>query len=86
MSSGFGITPLTWTEIKSWCEVTQTELSSWEATMVMSLSRHFSSSFNKFDEKDFPTPYMVEEFDREKASKTIGGALRLLAKRVNKNG
>lgn len=84
MASGFGITPLTWSEIYSWSELSQTELSRWEASTIMSLSRTFTSKYNMFDEKDFPTPYILEEFDREEVSKTIGGALRLMASRMNK--
>lgn len=86
MASGFGVTPLTWSEIESWSNLTDIRISSWEATMLMSLSRTFTSSFNRFDDKDFPSPYVVEEFDREKVSQNIGNLLRSLASRVNKNG
>lgn len=84
MSSGLGVTPLSWTEIKSWSELTMTDLTSWEASLIMELSRTFTSNYNKFDDKDFPTPYIIEEFDRSSASKNIGNALRFMAKRVNK--
>ena len=86
MASGFGVTPLTWSEIESWSNLTDIRISSWEATMIMSLSRTFTSSFNRFDEKEFPSPYVVEEFDRAKVSQNIGSLLRSLASRVNKNG
>ena len=86
MASGFGVTPLTWSEIESWSNLTEIDISSWEATMIMSLSRTFTSSFNRFDDKEFPSPYIVEEFDREKVSHNVGSLLRSLASRVNKNG
>lgn len=84
MASGFGVTPLTWTEIYSWQQLMSIELTGWELTQIMTLSRVFSANYAKFDEKDFPTPYTVEEFDREAASQGIGNALRSLASRVNK--
>lgn len=86
MASGFGVTPLTWSEIESWSNLTEICISNWEATMLVNLSRTFTSNFNKFDGNEFLSPYVVEEFDREKVSQNIGSLLRSLASRVNKNG
>ena len=84
LASGFGVTPITWTELRSWLELSELQLDSWESNLLISLSRSFCANYTKFDEKDFPTPYVIEEFDRKAASASIGGSLRLLAKRMNK--
>ena len=84
MSGGMGVTPLTWSEIKAWSDLTDNRLASWESTIIMRLSQIFVSSYNKFDDKDFETPFSVEEFDREAASKSIGNMLRSLAQRAKK--
>lgn len=86
MASGFGITPLTWTEIEAWKNLTEVEITGSEASIIMRLSRTFTSCYNQYDGKDVPAPYIVEEFDREKVSSNIGSLLRSLASRVNKNG
>lgn len=85
-STGFGVAPLSWSEIYSWSSLTQTNLTSWEASTIMSLSRAFTASYHRFDETNAAAPFVHEEFDRVAASRNIGNALRLLAKRVNKNG
>lgn len=83
-SSGFGLTPLTWTELLSWTTLTDIYLNSWESVTMINLSRAFTSYHGKFDEKDVPAPHVVEDFDRNLVSQSIGFRLRSLAKRMNK--
>lgn len=83
-SSGFGLTPLTWTELLSWSTLTGITLTSWESLALMNLSRAFTSYHGKFDEKDVASPHVVEDFDRNLVSQSIGFRLRSLAKRMNK--
>lgn len=83
-SAGFGLTPLTWTDLLSWSKLTNVELTSWESKQLMDLSRSFTSYFSKYDDKEIPAPHVVEEFDREKVSQSIGFRLRSIAKRIKK--
>lgn len=83
-ANGFGMTPLSWSELHSWSILTDTQLTSWDAATIIQLSRSFTSYFTKYDEKDFATPYQLEEFDREAVSQTIGSRLRMLAVRMKK--
>jgi hypothetical protein len=48
---GFGHSPITYTEIKSWCDLTQTELTPWETGVLRRLDYKFLSAVSDLDKK-----------------------------------
>jgi hypothetical protein len=49
--SGWGNAPLTYTEIKSWCELYEIHLSGWELSTLKQMDSKFLQSVGKLDKK-----------------------------------
>lgn len=84
-SNGFGVEPITWIDIHAWSVTTNTPLTAWEATTIMTLSKTFASSYHAFNEKQVPSPYMPEIIDRKAVSKQAGSVFRSIAMRNKVN-
>lgn len=52
---------ISYTEIKSWCEVTRTPLTAWEAETMMAIRSSYDAMKQKAVNKDFPAPYATDE-------------------------
>lgn len=76
--TGMGIAPLTWTEIRSWLECTQLELSTWELITLREMSCAYAGEYSSASDKSAPPPYTahVEEIDRAGITNKIQNLLR----------
>ena len=74
-----GILPVDWSDIESWVKLTHTVLETWEAKLLMTISREYCYQFNSSSAIDCPAPYktVITEDEmlavREKADATIRG-------------
>jgi len=57
MSNGMGVISLSWSEIKSWLQVTQLNLSVWERMTIKSMSEAYASELSVASKKDSVAPY-----------------------------
>lgn len=57
MSSGQGISGLTWQELEAFKASTGIDLTGWESHTIRELSSVYASSVMSFDNKDVPAPY-----------------------------
>lgn len=83
-----GLAPISWTEIKSWDEVTRGSLRPWEAETIMELSRHFVSKFNEYDKKNVYSDHVVIEdpvIDKAKVADKVGAFFKMLIARRNES-
>jgi len=64
-SNGMGVSAISWSELRNYCELTGTELSPWEAEQVMMMSRAYTASLRRSDDPLMPPPFTAEETDDE---------------------
>lgn len=60
--NGTGITKLEWQDIKAWCDLTKTDLTSFEVEMVKFLSSRYVDKFNESNQKDILPPYNADAY------------------------
>lgn len=78
-SGAAGVTPLDYTDIKSFMEVSGFELTSWQAEQIVSMSRICCSSYSKYtnSEKQFaPYQKVLTASEREIRNKNIMEAIK----------
>lgn len=80
LSSGFGATPITWTELDSWLSCTKHELSVWEITTLKEMSEVYCSELHKSSAKDAAPPYVptaeVEDEELAEQRKSVASKIR----------
>lgn len=52
---------ISYTEILSWCELTRTPLTAWEAETMIRIKSSYDSMKQKSEDKDIPAPYLSNE-------------------------
>ena len=55
--SGFGLSSLSYTDIKAWADLRRIDLQPWEAQLLHSLSTAYANQFNISDKPDCEPPY-----------------------------
>lgn len=60
-STGMGLAPLDWVDIRAWVELTGTEILPEEARILRELSAVYLSHSNKGKEPDAPAPFLERE-------------------------
>ncbi len=85
--NGFGLSPISWSDLDAWSRIKGIHLSSYEGSMIVMISRIFVTSHVKYDDKDEPAPHVIdsENLDRTAVSSKVGNALRSMAKKVNRS-
>lgn len=71
-----GAVPLTWSEIKAYCELTGVNLDVWEVGVIMRLSRAYVSMLSEAKNPDAEPPYITDEY-LEKRKKAAQDAAKL---------
>lgn len=62
-----GIVPVTFLEIKSWADVTDIDLTPWEALALHKLSCEYLGEYNQADDPERPAPYCkILTYDEQK--------------------
>jgi hypothetical protein len=56
-----GPVALNWSELKSYCQLTQTELEPWECETLIELSRSYVSFYHKAKEPSTPPPFVTDD-------------------------
>lgn len=74
--SGMINVPLSWSEIKSWCELTGVRLSAWEVQTIRRASEVYVEQVELSRKPDAPMPERVIEQDPRKLAKHIKSILR----------
>lgn len=82
-STGFGVSPISWSEISAWSELTQIKLLRFEALTIKMLSNSFVSQYNESDDSVSHPPYLPVAFDPVATGVRIGSFLRGLIRRKN---
>jgi len=65
----FRFREITYSEIESWCNLTKTELTSWEVETLVMLSGRYDAMRQKASKPGCPPPY--QSFDAEKITQRI---------------
>lgn len=60
VSTGSGIVPLSWSNIKDWMECTERNLSLWEKKVLREMSKHYVYEYYEATKKDRDAPYQSE--------------------------
>ena len=75
--SGFGILPLSFSEIEAWKNTTKTNISSWEARVLKFLSSSYVSQHNASEDPNCPAPYS-EEIEMLNSSMSVVEKFKML--------
>ena len=81
-SGGMGPAPITYSDIKDYAEVTDTDLTPWDAHMLRHLSRVYVGQYNASKEINSPAPY-EEAMDLDMKRKAVVAGFKALGKRTN---
>lgn len=79
-SSGMGISPLSWQEIKAMNDSAGLFLDSWAMRQVRSMSEHYCRMFTMSSDNDIPPPH-VESYEEYKHYKLAQSERLMLARR-----
>lgn len=77
-----GAVPLTWSEIKAYCELTGVKLDAWEVSVIMRLSRAYVSMLSEAKSPDCAPPYITDEY-LDKRKKAAEDAAKMRDKTSN---
>ena len=84
-STGMGPAPLSYREIASWSEATDTHLSPWDAQMLRHLSRVYVRAAHDAKEPSAPAPYR-DAMNIEQQRQSVVAGFKALARRGKRNG
>jgi len=76
-SSGYGPTPLPYTEIEAWSRLTGTVLTWEESRFLKMLSKEYCAQYHKSSDRDCPPPYTTEKVNQETVSERVLQAFRM---------
>lgn len=65
VSSGMGLSPISWTELRNYCLLNNLDFSPWEVEQIMMMSRSYSNMLRKAEEVGTPPPFTCEETEEE---------------------
>jgi len=82
-NTGYGPTPLNFTEINAWQEATCLKLSPWEVLAIRKLSQDYIRQLGQAENPHEPAPYMSEDIEQKRAS--TDAFFRSLTKREPSN-
>jgi len=74
--SGVGAIAITWSEIESWLNCTELNLSIWEKLMLKEMSEAYASVLSTATDKHTPAPYIHEVEDIEAQRTKVANKLR----------
>ena len=81
MSTGMGLTPISFEEILAWQSLTGIELDPWETRILRRLSYDYLSESHKAEKADYPAPWQPADLTqetRDAISKKVQNSLRSL--------
>lgn len=82
-TNGMGVTPVGWTEMFHWIELTGLELSPWECLTIRELSQAYATEYSQSSDKNRPPPFspeVISQTQRDKVSNMLGAFLRSFKK------
>lgn len=80
-NGGYGPEPISWTELKSWSDLTQTKITPWEAVLIMKLSKSFVSQLSISKDHSCISPiHEVDEDTLALKRKQISDAFKAMPK------
>jgi hypothetical protein len=81
-NGGMGQSPLSWTDIKTWSDMTGVEVSGWEGATIRRLSSSYLSEYQQAKDPSRPAPYSpnITEHGREQVSNKIGSIFGAMIK------
>lgn len=74
-TNGFGTTGISWTELQSWCDLTNHKIDHVEAELLYNLSQEYASQFSASTDVSCPPPYSP---DIEVERKTVSDQLKAM--------
>ncbi len=74
--TGFGLAPISWSEMRAWTELTATQLASWQAEALVLMSRAYVGEYNEASRTTgSPSPWTDDEGE-EKRQESVADTLR----------
>lgn len=80
---GMGPSPITYTDIKHWSEITNTHISPLDAHLLRHLSREYVSQFNASKENNAPAPALEDQKTIEEQRSTVVSKFKAFAQSKN---
>ena len=87
--AGFGLSAISWPELKAWVELTKEKVSPWQADALFQMSRAYCSAFTAAAKEETQPPWGTEEvLEKRKASSAdaLKSGFRSLMKQQKKRG
>lgn len=76
-SSGMGTAPISFSEIRSWQEITGVALNSWEGRMLRRLSDEYRREMHLAESPNRPSPFIrAKEVDKEEIANRVRNILK----------
>jgi hypothetical protein len=64
-AAGMGMVPLSWREIRAWCENTRVVLAPWELRLIRRMSAEYLAEGRRAESENAPPPWRAEITQRE---------------------
>jgi hypothetical protein len=82
-SNGMGLSPVSYSEIRDYSEITNTHLTPWDAHMLRHLSRVYVGQYNLSKEINTPAPY-EEAMSLDEKRKAVVAGFKAFGKRADR--
>ena len=74
--TGFGLAPISWSELRAWCELTATRLASWQAEALVLMSRAYAGEYNQASRTKGSHSPWADDKGQEKREESVADTLR----------
>ena len=75
-STGFGLTGISWPDLKAWSDLTRIRLAPWQAEILIIMSRGYASEFSAASSEKYTDPPWADEETLEKRAAAVPDILR----------
>lgn len=74
--TGFGLAPISWSELRAWCELTATRLMPWQAEALVLMSRAYASEHSQASKTKGSHSPWTDDKGKEKREESVADTLR----------
>lgn len=78
-AGGMGSTPLAWSDIAAWQDLTGINMTAWEARTIRRLSRDFHDQLHRSKEPTCPAPYTEAAISHDAVTEQFKRMFRVMA-------
>lgn len=76
VGTGFGLSSISWSEMRAWCELTGTRLASWQAEGLVLMSRAYVGEYNEASRVTGSHAPWTDDEGEEKRQESVADTLR----------